>query len=166
MAIFQNDPDELQRLDWSILQNGWTSLYWKMGILENDLLWFKSENYSIADFDCKTWTDKIEMHKQLKTELDFPDYYGENWDALNDCLSDLDISDTGKVVTFRHLDTLDISHSHTLLDIFANNSRRQILWGKRLIVLAQVDDPNFRIDEVGATPVMWNGAEWLDSKRG
>ena len=44
MAIFQNNPEEWQRLDWSILQNGWTSLYWKNEILENDLLWFKSKN--------------------------------------------------------------------------------------------------------------------------
>jgi hypothetical protein len=37
MATFQNNPYEWQRLDWSILQNGWTSLYWKNEILEKDL---------------------------------------------------------------------------------------------------------------------------------
>ncbi len=165
MAIFQNNPDEWQRLDWSILQNGWTSLYWKQEILETDLTWFKSEHYSVVDFDCKTWTGENEMHKQLKNKLIFPDYYGENWDALNDCLSHLEITNTGQIVVLRHLDSCDIKRVHTLLDIFARTSRLQMLFGKRLIVLAQVDNPNYQIDQVGATPVMWNGAEWLDSNR-
>ena len=29
------------------------------------------------------------MHRIIKKELDFPDYYGENWDALWDCLTDM-----------------------------------------------------------------------------
>ncbi|MFZ4456694.1 MAG: barstar family protein [Bacteroidales bacterium] len=165
MTIFQNNPDEWQRLDWSILQNGCTSLYWKLKILEKDLAWFKKEKYSIVDFDCKTWSDENEMHKQLKHKLNFPDYYGENFDALNDCLSELEILNVGQIVTFRHLDSLDPKRVHILLDVFANNSRRQMLFGKRLIVLAQVDNPNYQIEQVGATPVMWNGAEWLNSNR-
>ena len=165
MAIFQNNPDEWQRLDWSILQNGWTSLYWKKEILETDLAWFKSEKYSIVDFDCKIWENEDRMHKLLKEKLLFPDYYGENWDALNDCLSDMEISDTGQIVVFRHLDNFDKSCVQKLLDIFARNSRLQMLFGKRLLVLAQVDNPNYQIDQVGATPVIWNGAEWLDSNR-
>ena len=84
MATFKNNPDEWQRLDWAILKNGSASLYWKMEILETDLTWFKSNNYSIVVFDCKTWTSENEMHKQLKSKFIFPDYYGENWDALND----------------------------------------------------------------------------------
>lgn len=165
MATFQNNPDEWQRLDWSILQNGWTSLYWKKEILETDLRWFKNEKYSIVDFDCKIWEGEDGMHKQLKEKLLFPDYYGENCDALNDCLSDLEITDEGQIVVFRHLDNFDTKRVQKLLDIFARNSRLQMLFGKRFIVLAQVDNPNYQIDQVGATPVMWNGAEWLDSNR-
>ncbi len=100
MTIFQNNPNEWQRLDWSILQNGWVSLYWKDEILEKDLEWFKKENYLVVGFDCKTWTKEEEMHKQLKEKLDFPEYYGENFDALNDCLSDLEILTTGQIVLF------------------------------------------------------------------
>ncbi|MEZ4800277.1 MAG: barstar family protein [Flavobacteriales bacterium] len=165
MATFQNNPEEWQRLDWSILQNGWTSLYWKNEVLEADITWFKNENYSIVDFDCKHWTDEDEMHRHLKNKLSFHDYYGENWDALNDCLSDLEIISTGQVVVFRHLDNFDTERVHTLLNIFANNSRLHMLFGSRLIVLAQVDNPNYKIDQVGATPVKWNGAEWLDKNR-
>lgn len=31
----------------------------------------------------------LEMHRVIKKALDFPDYYGENWDALWDCLTDM-----------------------------------------------------------------------------
>ena len=165
MAIFQNNPDEWQRLDWHILQNGWISLYWRVEILERDIEWFKKENYSIVDFDCKTWSDENEMHKQLKQKLDFPDYYGKNFDALNDCLSDIEISDTGKIIALQHLDNFDSKRAHILLDILADNARLQMLFGKRLIILAQVDNPNYVIDQVGATPAMWNRDEWLNDSR-
>jgi len=165
MAIFQNNPGEWQRLDWSILQNGWISLYWRVEIFERDIEWFKKEHYSVVDFDCATWADEREMHKQLKRELNFPDYYGENFDALNDCLSDIDIPGIGIIFALQHLDNFNIKRPHTLLDVFANNARLQMLFGKRLIVLAQVDNPNYVIDQVGATPVMWNRMEWLNDSR-
>ena len=31
-----------------------------------------------------------EAHETLKQSLDFPDYYGKNLDALNDCLSEIE----------------------------------------------------------------------------
>ena len=30
-----------------------------------------------------------EIHKIVKEVMDFPDYYGENWDAFWDCLTDM-----------------------------------------------------------------------------
>lgn len=47
-----------------------------------------------------------EIHKTLKTEFELPDYYGENWDALWDCLDGL-FYDEGRVV-------VDICGIHSL----------------------------------------------------
>jgi RNAse (barnase) inhibitor barstar len=105
------------------------------------------------------------MHKQLKKELSFPDYYGENWDALHDCLSELEISEMGQILVFRHLDSFGAELVHNLLDIFAQNARRHMLFGKRLIALVQVDNPNYQPGEVGATSAIWNRAEWLNKNR-
>ncbi len=166
MGIFKRnggvDPDGL---DWCILQNGWISLYWRTTILDDDLKWFEKENYVIVEFNCRTWdSDKI-MHSQLKEKFDFPDYYGKNLDALRDCLSDLNIIRRGLVVVFRHLDSIEKQTAHTILDIMADNARLQMLFGNRIITLAQVDDPDYEMDPVGQTSVIWNGSEWLDSRR-
>jgi len=166
MAAFENKPDEWQRLDWQILQNGWISLYYQTSVLDNDLNWFKTENYKIADFDCTKWTDENILHIDIKKKLGFPDYYGENFNALNDCLSGLEVKEPGLVIVFRNFQNLDIGIAHDLLDIFALNSRQHMLFGEKLLTLVQVDNPNYQIDPVASSPVLWNGAEWLDSKRG
>ena len=33
--------------------------------------------------------DAAQVHDYLKEQLDFPEYYGKNLDALHDCLTDL-----------------------------------------------------------------------------
>ncbi len=44
------------------------------------------ERYTL-DFSKVTGMD--EVHQIIKEELDFPDYYGRNMDALWDCLTDM-----------------------------------------------------------------------------
>ena len=39
------------------------------------------------NFDCTNISDKAELHKALAEGLDFPDWYGNNLDALYDCLT-------------------------------------------------------------------------------
>ena len=166
MGVFKkNGRSDPEGLDWHILQNGWTSLYWRSNILDEDLKWFDKEDYVIVEFNCKTWSDDKMMHAELKKKLNFPDYYGENFNALRDCLSDLNIIRTGLVIVFRHLDNLTQKTAHAILDILADNARLHILFGNRIITLAQVDDPDYEIKPVGQTNVNWNGQEWLNATR-
>ena len=44
------------------------------------------EKYTLDFTDVKGYYD---LHAIIKTELDFPDYYGANWDAFWDCITDM-----------------------------------------------------------------------------
>lgn len=46
------------------------------------------------------------------------------------------------------------------------NSRLLLLFGLRLIVLVQSNDPEISFDPVGGRSVMWNGREWFNKSRG
>lgn len=166
MGVFKRtgrvNPDGL---DWSILQNGWMSRYWRSAILNDDLKWFENKSYVLIEFDCRTWHNDHIMHSQLKTKFDFPDYYGENFNALRDCLRDLNIIKSGLVVVFRHLDQIKAPTAHKILDIMADCSRQHMLFGSRIITLIQVDNPNYEIGPVGRSEVTWNSQEWANSRR-
>lgn len=48
---------------------------------------YEYKNPYILDFtNVKNY---IEVHQIIKKAFDFPDYYGENWDAFWDCMRDM-----------------------------------------------------------------------------
>ena len=59
-------------------------------------------------------------HKYIKEALDFPDYYGENLDALYDCLCDLNCE-------IRFINVVDVKEC--ILDTFddANNENDNLI---------------------------------------
>jgi len=164
MAVFV-DPWQTQPIDWLILQNGYVQKYFKEEILNADIKWFQEEKYHIIEFDCRVWTNNKAFHDDLKQKLKFPDYYGGNYDALNDCLSDLEFPETGILFVFRHLDFYAKEEAQRLLDLCSRNSRYYLLFGNRLITLIQIDYPDIEYTPTGACSVLWNGTEWIDSQR-
>jgi RNAse (barnase) inhibitor barstar len=155
MAAFSDDPETFDRVDWRLLQNGPVTLYWRPEYLREDVEWLETHGYIIHRFDVMDWDDLEKMHGEFQSKLAFPNYYGKNLDALNDCLSDVEIpDDAGAALTFAHFDSLVAVHptvAAALLDILADNSRRAMLFGKRLIALVQTDSPDFRTGPIGAT---------------
>lgn len=168
MAVFK-EPWENQRLDWAILQNSPVALYWSEELLQKDLEWFRGEQYGLVELRCSTWTSITEALVELGEALRFPSYYGVNLDALNDCLSDLEIrDDSGLTLVLHELDSFvkrEPDNAHTILDVLASNSRLHLLFGRRFIVLAQSNDPDLQLAPVGACPVLWNPQEFLRRKR-
>lgn len=170
MAIFKKGPEAFGRLDWELLQNGPVSLYFQRTVLEEDLQWLRTNAYVIDGFDCSHWQTEEHMHSDLAATLVFPDYYGKNLDALNDCLSDMEIPETGgRVLVFQNFDRFGQKFEKvagTVLDIIAEKSRHFLLFGERLICLVQSNDPRISFERLGGTPANWNRKEWLNKNRG
>lgn len=168
MSAFRDG--ERDRLDFQLLQVSPVALYFKREVLEEDLRWLAANHYAIDRLDASSWLTKEDALDALAAQLAFPDYFGRNLDALNDCLRDLDVPDAGgRCVVFERYDaavkTLGAELAWQLLDIFAGQARAHLLFGKRLLVLLQSDDPQLAFAPVGATPPSWNPREWLDSAR-
>jgi RNAse (barnase) inhibitor barstar len=165
MAVFKNDPSEWNNLDWTILRNGSISLYWRQEYLNSDIEWFLNEKYTLVRFDCSTWVNTSKMHQDLHDQLKFPEYYGGSFNALNDCLEDIEIEGTGLITVFEHSDLLQKDTRQALLDVFDRASRFHMLMGNRLINLIQIDNPDTEFEPVNACPVIWNNREWMAADR-
>ncbi len=170
MVAFIDDSSEWQRLDWCILQNGSINVYYRKEIFNEAINWFLENNYAKFEFDCGTWSSEKDFHAKVKNRFNFPDYYGENLNAFNDCLRGIDIPyQSGAIITFLGYDLFckqfpDIAQA--VLDILEINSRRFLLTGRRMITLIQSNDPNISLNPVGACPILWNSKEWVKSSRG
>ena len=83
-------------------------------------------SHIIIDFtNCRYLSD---IHQLLKEKFGFPDYYGENWDALWDCWVGL-FYDRGKfVITIKGVDHLDHKLKEAcgpMLEIFSEIEQKE-----------------------------------------
>ncbi|MEV6897637.1 barstar family protein [Amycolatopsis sp. NPDC051372] len=176
MAAFDPSAELSAELDFRLLRNTCVTLFWDPAILTSTIAWLGEHGYRTVEIDAARWTREADLHRDIAAALDFPDHYGKNLDALNDCLRDVasgdygaDLGATGFVLVLRHYDkfaTAQARASHALLDIYADQARGALLIGHRMMCLVQSDDPRLSFPTVGALSVTWNDAEWLDSKRG
>lgn len=68
--------------------------------------------------DGSTLGGKRDLLAGIGRALDFPDYYGDNWDALEECLSDLSWREGPVWLRIHHADAIPAEHLAILLDIF------------------------------------------------
>jgi RNAse (barnase) inhibitor barstar len=165
MPVFNNDPSEWQRLDWTILQDNSPNIYWRQQYLEEDIAWLESEGYQIVRLDCSSWSDDNLFHTDLYKKVQFPDYYGRNFNALNDCMRDLESREAGLVIVLEHFDAWDSEMGQALIEIFDRASRFHLLLGERIMVLIQVNDPKATFEPIKSTAPIWNRREWLNKDR-
>jgi RNAse (barnase) inhibitor barstar len=171
MAVFRaEDRVSPHRLDWRLLQNGPIALYFQPGVLAEDSAWLREHDYELRSLDCAAWRSVADFHRAIAAVLRFPGYYGHNLNALNDCLSDIEIPEEGglalQFTRYDHFAALSPDAAQRALHIVAVTARRHLLFGRRLLALVQSDDPRIRFEPVGASPVMWNPREWPNAHRG
>ncbi len=85
--------------------------------------------------------DKDQFLKKAALALRFPEYFGNNWDAFSDCLTDMSWHESsGFVILYDHFDSL-AEHSprdfEIALEIFKESAEFWHNQGKALFVLLQ-----------------------------
>ena len=178
MAIFSPNEDNEQRRDWTILRDGGVALYWRPEALNKDLGWLDANGYNIVEFDAAGWNSEEQMHDSLRSGLSFPYYYEKNLSALDDCLAnELAVPDSeGVALVFHHYDQFAKTHqtgdpsekglAEVVLHILARAVRYHLLFGRRLLILVQSDDPTICFDDLAGVSAHWNPREWLNKNRG
>jgi len=153
-------------IDLAIVAKGGISLYYNPSGFDYDVQLLSAKGYKMIEFDNRVITTEIELHLDLQGKLGFP-AYGKGFDALNDFMRDYEVTAIGDVLVFRKLDHLDARSIYHLLDVFALHCRRNIAIGKKLLILAQVDNPNFSVKEpIGSLNFwLWNDQEWFEGNR-
>ena len=68
--------------------------------------------------------DKASLLAALGQALHFPDYYGGNWDALDECLADLSWHEGPLQVAITHAESFPTELRDTLIDIFLDAARQ------------------------------------------
>lgn len=175
MAPFDIAAGLRNELDFRLASDSFITLFWNQAVLKESTEWLLDHGYLVVWLDTIGWTSETEMHRDFADGLEFPDYYGETFDALSDCLGDVVAYEygsaadaTGLVLVLTGYDGFVRSNpeaAHTLLDIFALAARAGALIGHRMMCLVQSDDPQLELAAVGASPVWWNDAEWRPNKR-
>lgn len=100
--------------------------------------------YDCIRVDLDNCTDKAALLQRIAAELRFPTWFGQNWDAMADCLNDLGwLAGAGHVVILERADALRRAAPEawrTALEVFADASREQAAHGIALWVF--IDTPN------------------------
>jgi hypothetical protein len=80
-GAFDAEDQAKEALDWVILRDGGITLYWRREYLQEDLKWFRQQNYQLYSFNCEKWTSGG-MQADLGRTLNFSSYYGRHLDAF------------------------------------------------------------------------------------
>ncbi|MCR5475736.1 MAG: barstar family protein [Lachnospiraceae bacterium] len=85
--------------------------------------------------DCAQMTDRDTAHEYIAHELEFPDYYGKNLDALFDCLTQMDECS----ILFTNLDALEMlgDYSGAMLAVF---EEAEAINDDLCLIYSEVDD--------------------------
>ncbi|MFJ8694210.1 barstar family protein [Streptomyces roseolilacinus] len=157
--------------------NTFVTLFWRKRLLTQAVERLEDRGFRVIRLEAGQWNTERDMHHAMAAALDFPDYYGRNLDALNDCLGDVACyggyedapEGTGLVLVFTDYDRFAATcprAAQVVLDIIAGQARQAAVLRRRFFSLVHSNDANIKFEPVGAMPVMWNGDEWADSNRG
>lgn len=110
------------------MMNTFVTLFWRREVLRDTTEQLAALGYDIV-IDATAWRTEQHLHHDMAAALNFPSHYGNNLNALNDCLSDVGSGDYGVSESATGLALVLIGYdkfaaavpdsAYTMLDIFA-----------------------------------------------
>ena len=89
----------------------------------------RGSRLSFARIGLSDAIDKRALMRRVAADLGFPDWFGENWDALEDCLTDLSWRQgEGHVLVFEGFQFLPAEELGTLIDVLIDAAE---FWSSR-----------------------------------
>ena len=80
-----------------------------------------NQNIKLTYIDGKACKEAYEVFKEFSNKLKFPTYFGYNWDALEECLTDLDwLQAEGHIIFIEHANcfsNLNLTDRNNLLEV-------------------------------------------------
>ena len=61
----------------------------RINFIKNIDKYKNNSEITLISIDCNKCTNKDKLFNVFSKQLEFPDYFGKNWDAFNDCIFDL-----------------------------------------------------------------------------
>jgi hypothetical protein len=168
VAAFESDAELTRPADYLLLVNGFVQLFRRKSALDETVTTLDGLGYDVVQVDASGWATEDDLHRGLAVALNFPDDYGQNLDALNDCLGDVvsysygtSAEATGLALVLTGYDRFADHRpdsAQAVLDIFARRARSGALIGHRMTCLVQCDNPATAFAPVGAQPITWHDA--------
>lgn len=89
----------------------------------------------VIRLDARRCADKDALLESVGEALHFPDYYGMNWDALEECLFDLSWWEGPIIMLIEHADALGADTLETLVDIWSEAAAAWAEAGRGCVLL-------------------------------
>lgn len=153
---------------------GLIELYFRAEVLNAAIETLESRGAQTVRVDAGAWETDTAL-ASIANALDFPNHFGNNLDALADCLFDAVSGDYGyradaplKLLAIYQFDSfagVDPQRAAAILEILHESAIMGLKLGKPFLVLLQSDDGSLTLPSVGAQSIGWNRAEFSSSKR-
>lgn len=116
----------------------------------------KRAGYAFFHLEGRHIARKEQLLKHVAMALDFPADFGHNWDALEECLTDLEwVDGEGYVIYYDHIDALLSEHPdqfETLVEILRDAVASWKEDGTAMIVLLSGSKPPKGVPKLGTKP--------------
>ena len=150
-----------------LVRDGCINLFYKTEVYLNTIEKLKNESIDIYVFDAIDWNKEENFYSSFSKGMNFPDYFGNNLDAINDCLGDLINKNIAICISnYENFMIKCQKQANILPKIILTNCWEAILQENVMLMLIQTNNGSISFNDIKEFPPKWNQKEWLNKNHG